>query len=244
MRMACRPRRYHRLSGDGILMVRPDAPHFCRVLLIRTCTAKAPAHGRREAARYARLDVLPPRRRRRRQAGAARSSRATSSSVVTWNQIADDARRMAAALVRLGVKPGDRVIQVSENRYEWIVLDLAIHLARGIHVAVHSTLTGPQIAYQIIEQRREAGRRLRARAGAKAGGRGRRSARRTFSICRYDACSEKIGEQPDPPLGRAGRAGQRSRWPGDLEAGRWRSASPTIWPRSSTPRARPASPRA
>ena len=68
----------------------------------------------------------------------------------TWNQIAADARRMAAALVRLGVKPGDRVVMVSENRYEWIILDLAIQLARGVDVAVHSTLTGPQIAFQII----------------------------------------------------------------------------------------------
>ena len=52
--------------------------------------------------------------------------------------------------MRLGVKPGDRVILVSENRYEWIVLDLAIQMARAIDVAVHSTLTGPQIAYQIV----------------------------------------------------------------------------------------------
>jgi len=71
-------------------------------------------------------------------------------ATISWTQMAEDARRTAAALVRLGVQPGDRVIQVSENRYEWIVLDLAIHIARGIHVAVHSTLTGPQIAYQIV----------------------------------------------------------------------------------------------
>lgn len=69
----------------------------------------------------------------------------------TWNQIATDVRRTAAALVKLGVKPGDRVIQVSENRYEWIVLDLAILMAGAIDVAVHSTLTGPQIAYQIVD---------------------------------------------------------------------------------------------
>ena len=59
-------------------------------------------------------------------------------------------RTARPALVRLGVKPGDRVILVSENRYEWIVLDLAIQMARAIDVAVHSTLTGPQIAYQIV----------------------------------------------------------------------------------------------
>lgn len=70
---------------------------------------------------------------------------------LTWNDLATDVRRMAALLVRLGVRPGDRVIQVSENRYEWIVTDLAILLARGVHVPVHAILTGPQIAYQISD---------------------------------------------------------------------------------------------
>ena len=52
-------------------------------------------------------------------------------------------------------KPGDRIVQVSENRYEWIVLDLAIHFARGVHVAVHRVLSGPQIAYQIVNSERD-----------------------------------------------------------------------------------------
>lgn len=68
----------------------------------------------------------------------------------TWNELADDVLRTASGLKQL-VQPGDRVIQVSENRYEWIVLDLAIHTLRGVHVAVHATLTGPQIAYQIAD---------------------------------------------------------------------------------------------
>jgi long-chain acyl-CoA synthetase len=68
---------------------------------------------------------------------------------LTWNEVAREARLLAAALAKLGVKPGDRVVQASENRYEWILMDLAVHMARGIHVAVHSTLTGPQIAWQI-----------------------------------------------------------------------------------------------
>ena len=65
--------------------------------------------------------------------------------------MAHDVRRAALVLVRLGVEPGDRVVQVSENRYEWIVVDLAVHLARGVHVAVHAALSGPQIAYQILD---------------------------------------------------------------------------------------------
>ncbi len=70
-------------------------------------------------------------------------------TALTWNEVATESRKLAAALAKLGVKPGDRVVQASENRYEWILLDLAIHMAHGIHVAVHATLTGPQIAWQI-----------------------------------------------------------------------------------------------
>jgi long-chain acyl-CoA synthetase len=68
---------------------------------------------------------------------------------LTWSEIARDAGRLAVALHRLGVRAGDRIVQVSENRHEWLLLDLAVHLVRGVHVAVHSVLSGPQIAWQI-----------------------------------------------------------------------------------------------
>lgn len=80
---------------------------------------------------------------------AMRVRRGNEFVPLSWNELADDVRRMAATLRELGVRPGDRVAQVSENRYEWIVCDLAVHLVRGVHVAVHSTLAGPQIANQI-----------------------------------------------------------------------------------------------
>lgn len=70
---------------------------------------------------------------------------------VLWHEWARSARRAAAALVQLGVQPGDRVIHVSENRYEWIVADMAIQLAQGVHVPVHAPLTGEQIAWQIAD---------------------------------------------------------------------------------------------
>ncbi len=68
---------------------------------------------------------------------------------LTWREIASNVRRLALLLRRLGVQPGDRVVQVSENRYEWILFDLAVMMARGVHVAVHSVLSGPQIARQL-----------------------------------------------------------------------------------------------
>ena len=68
---------------------------------------------------------------------------------LTWHEVRRDVRRTAAAFSRLGVSPGDRVIQFSENRYEWIICDLAIQLAQAIHVPVHAPLTGEQAAVQI-----------------------------------------------------------------------------------------------
>src|SRR5262245_36045034 len=68
---------------------------------------------------------------------------------LTWNDVAADVRRLAASLAGRGVQPGDRVALVSENRYEWIVCDLAIQLVQAVHVPIHPTLAGPQIAWQL-----------------------------------------------------------------------------------------------
>jgi long-chain acyl-CoA synthetase len=68
---------------------------------------------------------------------------------LSWRQLADDVRRLALALRRYGVRPGDRVVQISENRYEWLVTDLAIQSLAAVHVPVHATLSGPQMVYQI-----------------------------------------------------------------------------------------------
>lgn len=66
-----------------------------------------------------------------------------------WGVIARHASRYAVVLREKGVQAGDRVILVSENRYEWILVDLAIQLLGAIHVPVHAPLTGHQIAYQV-----------------------------------------------------------------------------------------------
>src|SRR5690606_27833301 len=57
--------------------------------------------------------------------------------------------RLADALLHLGLVPGDRVAHVSENRHEWMITDLALHLAGLVHVPIHAPLSGPQIAWQI-----------------------------------------------------------------------------------------------
>ncbi len=74
----------------------------------------------------------------------------------TWEEVFADVARLAQFLRGMGVGRGDRVVQVSENRCEWLVADLATLLAGAIHVPLHATLAGPQAAFQI----RDSGARL------------------------------------------------------------------------------------
>jgi long-chain acyl-CoA synthetase len=57
---------------------------------------------------------------------------------------ADAARQVAAladSLKRIGLKPGDRVMLVSENRPEWLIADLAIMAAGCVTVPTYTTNT-------------------------------------------------------------------------------------------------------
>ncbi|MEX2092651.1 MAG: AMP-dependent synthetase/ligase [Pirellulales bacterium] len=67
----------------------------------------------------------------------------------TWREIWHDAQTLAATLRSVGVQRGERVAQVSENRYEWIVVDLAMHLLGAVHVPLHVSLSSEQFAEQI-----------------------------------------------------------------------------------------------
>lgn len=68
---------------------------------------------------------------------------------LTWEALGEMVFRTAAAFESLGVKPGDRIAQVSVNRLEWIVCDLAAYLCQAVHVPIHASLAGQQIAWQI-----------------------------------------------------------------------------------------------
>ncbi len=66
---------------------------------------------------------------------------------VFWDQVTDDVQSIAAYLVEKGAKPGDRIGILSENRYEWAVVDLAIQLIGGINVSLYTTLPPAQCEY-------------------------------------------------------------------------------------------------
>ncbi len=49
----------------------------------------------------------------------------------SWAEVADQVRRMAAALQALGLQPGDAVALTGKNTAHWIMADLAVGMADG-----------------------------------------------------------------------------------------------------------------
>jgi long-chain acyl-CoA synthetase len=66
---------------------------------------------------------------------------------ITWDKVSEDVNAMAAYLVKHGVEAGDRVAILSENRYEWAVVDLALQLVGGINVSLYTSLPPNQCEY-------------------------------------------------------------------------------------------------
>ncbi len=66
---------------------------------------------------------------------------------VTWDTVREDVTAVASYLIDQGVEKGDRVAILSENRYEWAVVDLAIQITGAINVALYSTLPPNQCEY-------------------------------------------------------------------------------------------------
>jgi long-chain acyl-CoA synthetase len=59
----------------------------------------------------------------------------------TWAESARTVARIAEALVAMGVKPGERVVIVSENRPEFCLADLGIMAAGAVTVPTYTTNT-------------------------------------------------------------------------------------------------------
>lgn len=84
----------------------------------------------------------------------------------SWAETADEVMALAGALVEKGVKPGDRVLLVSENRPEWCVADLAIMAAGAIAVPTYTTNTSRDHLH-ILENSAAVGSILSTKALAK-----------------------------------------------------------------------------
>ncbi|MAQ55924.1 MAG: long-chain fatty acid--CoA ligase [Rhodospirillales bacterium] len=60
---------------------------------------------------------------------------------ITWSESRSDISALATGLISIGVKPGDRVVLISENRPEWPIADLAIMSAGAFTVPAYTTNT-------------------------------------------------------------------------------------------------------
>lgn len=69
--------------------------------------------------------------------------------VTTFADAVDQSRRMAAALVGLGLNPGDKVAILAKNSAEWVLADLSIAMAGLISVPIYPTANADTITYAI-----------------------------------------------------------------------------------------------
>ena len=76
-----------------------------------------------------------------------RLSSPTRLENISYREVAQIAKRVAAALAARGVERGDRAAILSENRPEWSLADWGCLCAGVLDVPIYTTLTAPQVGY-------------------------------------------------------------------------------------------------
>ncbi|RNL65456.1 long-chain fatty acid--CoA ligase [Nocardioides marmoriginsengisoli] len=66
---------------------------------------------------------------------------------LSWNQLRDQALDVSAALIELGVEPGDRIAIMATNRIEHILADIGAMHAGATGMSIYNTLSPSQVAY-------------------------------------------------------------------------------------------------
>ena len=65
----------------------------------------------------------------------------TADRTLTYSDLRREVRQAAAAMIGLGVQPGDRIAIWSPNTWHWVVACLAIHYAGGVVVPLNTRYT-------------------------------------------------------------------------------------------------------
>jgi long-chain acyl-CoA synthetase len=65
-------------------------------------------------------------------------------AAISWQELLAQVEAYIARLTAMGLQSGDHVALISENRREWIVFDLACHMAGIVTVPLHVSLSGQQ----------------------------------------------------------------------------------------------------
>lgn len=93
---------------------------------------------------------------------------------ITYGEMAEKVRTLASGMVALGVKKGDRIALISENRPEWAIADLAIMHIGAVVVAMFPTLPTGQVRYivadsgseiMIVSDRKQLAKALKVKGG-------------------------------------------------------------------------------
>jgi long-chain acyl-CoA synthetase len=66
---------------------------------------------------------------------------------ITAEEFVQRVRHVALGLAELGVKPGDRIALLSENRPEWSIADLAILSLGAVNVPIYTTQAVEQVQF-------------------------------------------------------------------------------------------------
>lgn len=67
--------------------------------------------------------------------------------VTTFAEALEQARRMAAALLELGMRPGDKVAILAKNSAEWLLADFAIAMGGMVSVPIYPTASADTVSY-------------------------------------------------------------------------------------------------
>jgi long-chain acyl-CoA synthetase len=66
---------------------------------------------------------------------------------ISWDEMQERVINLGLGLIALGVKKGDMVAIFSDNRWEWLVADLAILSIAASDAPIYATNSGPEAAY-------------------------------------------------------------------------------------------------
>ncbi len=68
-------------------------------------------------------------------------------TALRWADLLDRVQAMAGYFHSRGVRPGDRVAILSENRPEWAITDLATQILGAVNVSIYTSLPADQVQY-------------------------------------------------------------------------------------------------
>ena len=82
---------------------------------------------------------------------AVRAKRGGEWLQLSYRELAERVQDLSLGLLDLGIRPGDRIAILSENRPEWAISDYACLAARCTDVPIYPTLTAKQIEHNLCD---------------------------------------------------------------------------------------------